>query len=273
MHPEVEALLDNLDRLRRHAESVRAGSLTARDDIAAVLTLLTGGGDGYGLLKRGFDALGLDLPRTALWSKDIETEIDGRQVLLAIRTIADDGQATGSLLEHLDETCLRFAVPGFEPEASWSYSKLIKKVRNKFGSHADPKPPEWLRELRYYPAGDSDAVTLLLWSAAETTLTSATTALVQAGIDIETYRPADHYLNGVEMTQAYVMGRPSEKLAVAARVKCATWASGSRRALVGAVFGDRAFVFGLEGDSRLAFKLGEPGSSVNDVVNEFRAHG
>jgi hypothetical protein len=50
---EATRLIENLGRLREHAEAVRAGSPTARDGLDAVLHI-TVGGDRYGLVRHGW---------------------------------------------------------------------------------------------------------------------------------------------------------------------------------------------------------------------------
>lgn len=274
--PETARLLENLERLQTHVEAVRALSGTARDDIASVLHALVGGDgadDGYGLVMRGFDELGLPLPEVVSWGREIDDQVEGQPVSLALRGSPGVGGPTVPLPDHLKETCVRFAVQGLEPSANWSYLDLTKKVRNKFGSHVDRKPPKWLTELRFFPAGDSDAVTFLLWRAAETTLSTVTLALVNAGVDVERYQPVDSYLDGIDLQQALVLGRPGDHLDVRAHLACARWASGRRRAVVGGLFGEQAFVFGLEGDGRLALTVGQPGMSVAVVTESFRIEG
>jgi len=274
--PEVARLLENLERLRSHVESVRALSSTARDDIASVLHALVGGtgqDDGYGLVQRGFDELGIPLPEVPSWGSDISEEVDGEPVVLALRGSPATTAPTAPLLDHLAETCARFAVQGLEPNANWSYLDLIKKVRNKFGSHVDKRPPEWLQELRFYPAGDSDAVTFLLWRAAETTLAAVTEVLSHVGLDTERYEPGDRYLDGIDLKQAFVLGRPNDQLDVRAQLTCAKWASGNRRPVIGGVFGDEPFVFGLEADGRLSLTMGKPGESLLALTESFRLQG
>lgn len=241
-----------------------------------MLHILVGGvgqADGYGLVDRGFDELGLRLPHVPSWGREIDEAVEGEPVTLALRGSPMASTYTMPLRDHLEETCLRLAVPGLEPHANWSYLDLTKKVRNKFGGHVDKKPPRWLTELRFFPAGDSDAVTFLLWRAAETTLGAVTAALNQSGVDIERYEPGDRYLDGVDLEQALVIGRPDDHLDVRARLACAAWASGTRRALVGALFGDRPFVFGLEADGRLSLTFGKPGNVVVDLAEAFRLQG
>jgi hypothetical protein len=271
----VREMLNNIERLRDQVDGVRQGSPTARDDMATVLHLLGGGDgndDGYGLLKSGFDVLDLDPPRTKLWGSTIDTERDGAPVVLGLRTYPHPSAGqVGSLDEHLCEECLRFAVKGFEPEANWSYLDVIKKVRNKFGSHVDRNPPRWLRELRYYPAADSDALTLLLSSAAETVLTSTTTSLIHAGLNVELHDPANHYLDGIDLGEAYMWGSHGATVNGVARVNAEQWAVGYPRPLIGALFGDRAAIFGLTEDGELKFFYGQPGTSVHDAADEFKA--
>lgn len=273
---EVDRLHENLERLRAHVEAVRKLSSTARDDIATVLHALVGGhgaGDGYGLVGRAFAELGLSMPSVPSWGTDIPDIMDGTAVVLALRGSPPNDGRTAPLLDHLGEGCLRFAEPGIPPQATWSYLELTKHVRNKFGSHVDQKPPRWLQELRFYPAGDSDVITLLLWRAAEVTLTSVSRSLIDAGVDIDPYEPQDRYLDGVAMDQAYVLCSPEGDLDVRAQIECPKWASGRRRLVVGALVDNAPFVFGLEGDARLAFRRGVAGQSVADIAEGFRLEG
>ena len=268
---EARRLIENLGRLRDHAEAVRAGSPTARDDLATVLHVLVGGdgtADGYGLVQRALDEMNLDPPMMHGWASTVSEAIDGEPVLLALRGSPETGTVM-TLRDRLSEPCLRFALPGTEPAANWSSLDLIKRVRNKFGSHVDKKPPGWLEELRYYPAGDADAVTYLLWRAAEEVASAVVAALVAGGCDVEPFEPHDRYLNGIDLTQAYVLDRPGVHLDVRAQVQCESWTSGARRAIVGARFGDEPFVFGVEGDGRLALSMGAAGTPVADLAREF----
>lgn len=272
---EVPRLIENVERLREHVEAVRRGSPTARDDLAAALQIIVGGegtSDGYALLNRALGELGLSQFLVPCWVEAVPETIDGEPVLLALRGSPDDG-ALMTVQDRMAETCLRFALPGIEPVANWSFRDLIKKVRNKFGSHADKKPPRWLQELRYFPAGDADAITYLVWRAAEEVAAAVTAGLAAAGCDVEPFLPEDNYLNGVDLTAAYVLGRPGVHLDVRANLRCEHWAPGSRRALVGAMFGDEPFIFGLEGDGRLSLTTGSAGISVAELADGFRRAG
>jgi hypothetical protein len=272
---DLVLLIENLGRLRTHVESVRIGSRTARDDLATVLHILVGGDgrdDGYGLILRAFDQVDLGPPLATAWGYDVSDTIDGEPVLLALRGTPIEGPTT-TLGNRLSETCLRFAVPGTEPAANWCFLDLIKKVRNKFGSHVDRKPPKWLEELRFYPAGDTDAITYLLWRAAEEVLSSVTSALIASSHDVEPFQPTNRYLNGLDLTQAYVVGRLQEHLDVRAHLRCASWTSASRRAVIGGRFGESPFVFGLEADGRLVLTTGTNGSAVADLLRVFVTSG
>lgn len=177
MVTDAARLLENVERLREGVEMVRAGSQTARDQLATVLHVLVGGDgvtDGYGLLGRGLRELGLGDPEAESWGAPLPANVDGQPVMLALRGSPEAGQR-GALLDHLSEECLRFDIPGIESSASWSYLDVVKKVRNKFASHVDRRPPRWLEELRFFPAGDADAVTFLLWRAAEVSLRRVST--------------------------------------------------------------------------------------------------
>lgn len=268
----IERAVETLDRLRRHVGAVRQGERTARDDLAVVLHLLVGSGAGYGVIQDAVESLGVSSPSIGAWDVDIPAEIDGSPVILGIRSLSDDQTAPLlSLPDLLQQTCLRFAVPGVAPEANWSWEALIKKVRNKFGGHVDGKPPAWLQDLRYYPVADTDAVTFLLWSIGEAVLCATTRLLHDHGVDVDVFQPDDHYLDGIALQQGYVIAESDTKLDVRAQLSCERWASGRRRAILGARFNGRPFIFGLEGDARLTFQQGEPGSSLRGLERLFRS--
>ncbi len=267
----IERATQTLDRLRRHVDAVREGDRTARDDLAVILHLLVGSGDGYGVIQAAVDFLGVGPPSISAWEADLPHEIDGTPVILGIRSTTDDEAAPlAPLAELLGQTCLRYAVPGMEPEANWSWEALIRKVRNKFGGHVDTKPPAWLQDLRYYPVADTDAVTFLLWSIGEAVLSATTQLLHDEGVEIDVFQPNDRYLDGVDMQQGYVIAESDTRLDVRAQLACERWVSDRRRAILGARFGDRPFIFGLEPDARLTLHLGEEGSSLRDLEAQFR---
>jgi hypothetical protein len=268
----IERAVETLARLRRHVGAVRQGEKTARDDLAVVLHLLVGSGSGYGVIRDAVDSLGIDPPSIAAWEADIPNEIDGSPVILGIRTLPyDDNAPLFSLPDFLKQTCLRFAAPGVEPEANWSWEALIRKVRNKFGGHADSKPPTWLQDLRYYPVADTDAVTFLLWSIGEAVLAATTRLLHNQGVDIDVFQPDDHYLDGISLQMGYVLAESDEKFGMQAFVSSAHWASGRRRAILGAQIGDRPVIFGLEADGRLVLTRGQLDSSLLDLERSFRS--
>ena len=248
----VEQAVDTLDRLRRHLDAIRKGEATARDDLAVVLHLLVGAGDGYGVIQNAVDYLGVSPPDLAVWGTEVPIQIDGAPVTLAIRSARhDEDAAVLSFPDALQEVCLRFAIPGVAPEANWSWEAVIRKVRNKFGGHLDGKPPVWLQDLRYYPVADTDAVTFLLWSIGEAILSATTHHLCDHGVDVVVFQPEDKYLNGISFEQGYVIQESETKLDVQAQLACERWASGRRRAVLGGRFADRPFIFGIEGDARL----------------------
>jgi len=268
---EVDRLVENLDRLRTHVESVRALSTTARDDLASVLHTIVGDGRGYQLAERAFSELHVDLPEVAMWGKGIAAQKDEFTVELGLRGSPAEAHLTGPLLEHLDETCLRFAVPGVQPEANWSYRDLIKKVRNNFGSHADGSPPQWLTDLRVYPAGDSDAVTFLLWRAGEVTLRALTAALNTASVDIDMYEPEDDYLDGIHLIEAAIMVSP-DLTTVDMHMRPASW-KGRHPAIIGGQCSQGPVLAGLNSAGHPTLAQGEPGSSVEDLLERHRRQG
>src|SRR3972149_9805286 len=73
--PIIDRLIDQLERLVDHTRSVRGGrtSIGAGDDLATVLQLLVGHGEGYGLLADGLESLGLEEPPVIGWGADIPT--------------------------------------------------------------------------------------------------------------------------------------------------------------------------------------------------------
>jgi hypothetical protein len=276
----VERLAVVLDRLRRHLTDARDGATTARDDLAVDLQLLVGEGDGYGTLQRTYDQLQLPTPTVTGWAPDAlprtlnPDDANNRLVPLTLALRASCPSSHSDVRQVpvstvLKQECVRFSVPGFQPAESWTWGQIIKKVRNKYGGHVDPSPPRWLDELRYYPAADSDAITLLLWSAGDTLLRSVTAHLRQLGVDIQPFTPPGRYLGGIDLTVIYVL-QDSDPLDVRAELECEQWQAGFRRAIVGARFGNRPFIFGLEADGGLSISLGDENSSLRDFVKRFR---
>jgi hypothetical protein len=104
-------------------------------------------------------------------------------------------------------------------------------------------------------------------------------------LGVEPFEPCDQYLNGIDLSRAYMLGRPGDRSDVRAQVRCDSWKSGARRAIVkpltlrvqqyaipyGARLGDEPFVFGLEGDGRLALSTGAAGTPVAELT--CRSHG
>lgn len=270
----IEKAVDTLDRLRRHVEAVRQGETTARDDLAVVLHLLVGTGDGYGVIQSAVDYLDVAPPELPVWDTEIPPQIDDLSVTLGLRSARTDTDAPTSLLnDALQETCLRYAQPGVEPEATWSWEALIRKVRNKFGGHVDDKPPGWLEGLRYYPVADTDVVTFLLWSIAELILARTTQCLHDHGAEVTVFQPEDKYLDGIEFQQGYVLQEGERKLDVRAQLACEQWVSGRRRAILGGGFARRPFIFGLKADGRLSLQQGPEGSSLRDLEASYRSPG
>ena len=268
----VERAVETLDRLRRHALAIRQQERTARDDLAVVLHLLVGTGEGYGVIKGALDELGVGHPSIHAWGANIPTEVDGLPLMFGIRAVNDQPSSPLlSLPDVLNEHCLRFAMPGLQPEANWSWAQLIREVRNKFGGHVDGQPPAWLQDLRYYPTADTDAVTFLLWSIGEAVLTVTTQLFADNGVKINRYVPTDNYLNGISFAEGQVLGVPNVTLDVRALLDCKNRASGSRRPILGAYFDSRPFILFLERDGSPRGEQGKPGESLRDFERRFRA--
>lgn len=98
----------------------------------------------------------------------------------------------------------------------------------------------------------------------------ATQLFHHEGVAIDVFQPEDRYLDGVDMQQGYVIAESDTRLDVRAQLACERWVSDRRRAILGARFGDRPFIFGLEPDARLTLHLGEEGSSLRDLEAQFR---
>lgn len=271
----IETVVDLLDRLARQVAAVRNGETTARDDLAAVLHMLVGTGDGFGLLDDTAELLGVPPPTVPSWPEaDLPSEMDGLPVAVALRAVVGDGRGVNrALSEFLGETCLRFLVPGGERYADWSWRDLVMIVRHKFGSHADRNPPDWLSEVRFYLAADTDAVSFLMGSVGEAVLSSSTAWLYEHGVDVDVHAPGSRYLGGVDLIQAFFLIEKDSRLDVQAQVRFENLASGRRRPIVGGMFSEEPFIFGIDGDGHLAFMRGDKGTSLFDLDRQFRSIG
>jgi hypothetical protein len=281
---DVDRMLIALRRLRTSVDAVANGAIDTRDDLAVALHLLLGEGEGYGLLSRVWERLGIAEPIVGGWSSDeitrefppIEDGFGPSETIrlpttLAVRATPTLEESTSVPLSSLvNQECLYFAVPGFEPHGAWTWAALLRKLRNKFGGHVDAKPPRWLDELRFYPAADQDAVAYLLWRLGTVVLRSVTRRLDEVGLDVERYEVDQSYSGGMRLDEFCVL-QSGTKLDVRAHLECDRWDVGYRRLVVGARHGDRPFILGLEGDARLSLSVGDPGSSLRDLEFEFRS--
>ena len=271
----IETIVDQLDRLKRHVGALRNGQTSARDDAATVLHLLVGKGEGYGRLYDAARSLGDDGPRLPVWADPgLVQGSDGLPVIVGLRGVADVTHietVRRPIPTFLDEVCLRHAVPGVESQADRSWRDVIRHVRNKFGSHADRKPPQWLRDLRYYPAADSDVVPFLMWSVGEAVLEASTEWLRGHRVDIERHQ-SQQYLDGVRLHQANVL-YDDTALDVRAQLQIDNWASGRRRAIVGGLYSNKPFIFGVGADGSLLLDEGKWGMSLRDFHQKFRTSG
>ncbi len=215
----IQELVEATHRLSRHARAIRNGDISARGDLATTLHLLIGEGDGYGLLIRGLDSVGLDLPSVPGWHTEIKREFEGSPVRLGFRTATGDSMPEIAITEAMNEPCVFVDMPELDQTSEWSFATLTTKVRNNWGGHVERKPPRWLASLRYFPASGCDITTLLIWSAAETLLQALSRHLVDAGFDDQLYDFPHRQLAGVELQQAYACADASGRYGLIAQVQ------------------------------------------------------
>lgn len=270
---DFDRLVEVVERLATHVEIVHGGNVSARDDIANVLWLLIGEGDGYGLLWRVADQLDVEPPNVQCWPDDeLPDTLDGMNVQFAIRATPPpdiEGTVVRPLSVLLDQHCLRFAIPGLEPESSWSWKALVKKVRNKFGGHADEKPPRWLSELRYYPAANGDVVAFLMWVIGQATLVSVTAWMNAHGMPVPSCTRR-RYFNGIELSGVFVLAEGS-KFDVRSRVAFEVVVSGRRQTMIGGMFDDEPFLFSIEANGGPSLKVGEEGTTLRELHRQVQA--
>lgn len=199
--------------------------------------------------------------------------MDGQEVLVYLRTFPPDDGPVGSLYDYLDESCVRFGDSRLGPAGTWSLSKLIEIARHNVGSHVSSAPHAWLEELRVLCSGDVSAATAMLWCASEVVIGSVSQCLREAGVDADLAARSDRYLDGIELRAAVIHGDPDTQISFDAHLSCATWVSGRRRPLLGAVFGGVPTIFGLEPDGKLSLVRRTQAQPLDEVLREFRLAG
>lgn len=264
----MDDLLINLERLESHLDAVQDGSLTAKDDLASVLQLLVHKGEGYNLIDRAFVEIGippLELP--AFSDKNIDRKYNGKDVHLAIRTTNITDSTVLTLDSMLDQEVIFHDSSVWSADSSFSWRKIIANSRNKYGSHVDLKPPEWLNDLRYYPASNADIMTLLLWSFGEALLGAITTHLANHGQGVMPYKPR-HDLNGICFQNGLLVAN-SETVVTVATDCMVTQEYSGQRTILGGLYADRAFILGLDSLRRPTVIMGNPGKLLEDIEHEF----
>jgi len=264
----LDNLLINLERLEEHLNSVKSGSLVAKDDLASVLHILVNNGEGYDLIKKTLEEISAsDLNISAFKSQLISRKRDGLDIRLAIRTANITSSYKVALGEMLKQEVIYHDNSVWSAQSSLNWSQIIAKSRNKHGSHVDDGSIAWLKDLRYYPAANSDVLTLLLWSFGEALLEAITKHLVANGVDITIYH-ATHSLNGINFQTGMLTAESANDVRVAATVALTEDAHGNRT-IFGGIYGDQAFILGVNSTRQTTATIGKPGVSLEDIEHEF----
>ncbi len=264
----ADNLLVNLERLESHLDSIQGGSLTARDDLASVLQLLVHKGEGYDLIGKAFDELGIPpLLLPAFRDKDISRKYNGKDVHLAIRTANITDDTVLELDAMLDQEVIFHDSSVWSTDSSFGWRKVIANSRNKYGSHVDTAPPEWLKDLRYYPASNSDVMTLLLWSFGEALLGAITAHLAVHKQGVMLYKPR-HDLNGISFQNGLLVADSKTVVTVAADFMVTQEYQG-QRTILGGTYAKRAFILGLNALRQPIIAMGDPGKSLEDIEHQF----
>lgn len=270
MYPETDRLKQVLMRLEHHLKSMHSGQSIVKDDLASVLHILHGKGEGYGLILRAANELGTQPPVVHGWKGPIPETIDGSNVMLGLRLEPD---STDSVMmgigEFMQQACLRFAVNGLSPEATWSYQDVIKKVRNKWGSHASNKPPQWLDTLRFYQAADHDLLAALLQACGETTL-SSTTQWLKNFRSVKAYSAPINSRTAIEFFEGYAL-KTTEGFDIRAKVQFSKQLKAPY--LIFGIELDEPIIFGASQNHKLALMVGEKAEPLSNLEQRFRSIG
>jgi hypothetical protein len=268
----IEHMVDALERTSAHLTAIYTGAADVGPDLATTLHLLVGEGDGYGWLAKALEELEID-PRYPLF----EVGLGGDDVVLHLRSDCpldpEEPPAYGTLDRYLDETCVRWAIPGVEPTENHPRRKIIKWIRNKYGSHMDKKPAQWLDDLRVYPAGDRSALTYLAATTGRGLLENTVPALVTAGaLEPGQVQVPGRYMSGIDVSQAIVTKETQGRYGLIGHVRAERWSGRSARsAVVGAVVDDMPMIFGIEAAGQLTLFHGEAGTTLEQLERDFRA--
>jgi hypothetical protein len=152
-------------------------------------------------------------------------------------------------------------------KASLNWKTIIAKSRNKYGSHVDLAPPQWLNDLRYYPAANADVITLLLLSFGEALLEAATYHLASNGQSVMLHK-ARTSLNGICFQQGVLVADSATKVTADAHIMLTEEYSG-QRTILGGVYADRAFILGLDASRRPVVAVGNPDEHLEDLEHKF----
>jgi hypothetical protein len=275
----LTSLPETVDRLGGLLDLAEGGSSAAKDDLSVVLNLLIGQGRGYGIIESELSALGVATPRFSAWKDPFVTTTTGisngqeMSLILGVRAEpgADDSSFEASLDEMANQVIVWWAHADLPPAAAWSLRDLVRKSRNMYGAHVDDKPPRWLAELRYFPAGGADVMSHLFWSYGQAIHRVMVTHLRSLGYNVRT-RDEVSYINGIEFRQGLIYQSTDGNLDVRAQIRASDWKDSRRRAILGGLLGDRPFIFGLEPNSTLSMTLGELRQSVRTAYRNSRRH-
>jgi hypothetical protein len=265
---KLEDLQHNLERLQEVLERVKEGSLTAKDDLAGTLNILLSPNKGFDLIKKAFNENGLqqvELP--GFLEKEVEKERDGHSFVLSIRTANLENEHLIPLDSFLEQECVYHDGSEWTTKKEMTWMDIVKKSRNKFGSHVDDQPPKWLTTLRYYPAANADVMTLLLWSLGETLLDSLTRHLIANGIDIDPYERSTS-LSGIEFQKSEFIKLGGTQYSAGALI-LVNEETGTKRTILGGILSNKPFILGLNARMQVELIIGSLDQSLEELESVF----
>ena len=265
---KLDELEVNLERLEHHLNAVTDGSLTARDDLASVLQILTHSGEGYDLINKALAEQNLPtFTMPAHLNDAIVRTYDGKDVILAVRSINSDSSVQLPISNLLDQEAVFHDNSTWTSESSLTWKQIIAKSRNQRGSHVDDNPVQWLEDLRIYPIANADVMTFLLWSFGEALLEAVTYHLA-SNVDRFMVYERRKALNGVEIQIAHLLAIPPSSINVGAEIMVTDEYDG-QRTIFGGVYNSTPFILGLNASRQLAVLRGNPGDNLEDLESHF----
>jgi len=264
----LDELEVNLERLEHHLDAVHDGSLTARDDLASVLQILTHDSEGYDLINRALSEQGVPtFTMPGHMNVAIERTRGGKDVILGVRSINSDPTIQIPFPDLLAQEAIFHDNSTWPSSSSLTWRQVIAKSRNQHGSHVDDSPVQWLEDLRIYPAANADVMTFLLWSFGEALLESLTHHL---GTHLDRFMPYERRksLNGIEIQSAHLLSVPPTSIEVGADLMITSEYDG-QRTVFGGLYNSIPFILGLNSSRQINVMRGNQGASLEDLESSF----